>query len=65
VQRSRFIRAAPTPTLPSSETFDRLVNTAKLKSFAPKVRRQLMNAVVSRLDHVLTADTPDLRAAAN
>jgi N-6 DNA Methylase len=40
------------------------VNTSALKSFAPAVRRQLMEAVTRKLDYVLTADTPDLRAAA-
>jgi hypothetical protein len=39
------------------------VNTSALKSFAPAVRRQLMEAVTRKLDYVLTADTPDLRAA--
>lgn len=40
------------------------MNTSSLKSFAPAVRRQLMEAVTRKLDYVLTADTPDLRAAA-
>lgn len=40
------------------------MNTSALKSFAPAVRRQLMEAVTRKLDYVLTADTPDLRAAA-
>lgn len=39
------------------------MNTASLKSFAPAVRRQLMDAVERKLDYVLTADTPDLREA--
>jgi hypothetical protein len=38
------------------------MNTSKLKSFAPEVRRQLMEAVERKLDYVLTADTADLRA---
>ena len=41
------------------------MNTSSLKSFAPAVRRQLMEAVTRKLDYVLTADTPDLRAAAS
>ncbi len=41
------------------------MNTSALKSFAPAVRRQLMDAVERKLDYVLTADTPDLRQAAN
>ncbi|MBA3351314.1 MAG: class I SAM-dependent DNA methyltransferase, partial [Blastocatellia bacterium] len=40
------------------------MNTSALKSFAPAVRRQLIEAVSRKLDYVLTADTPDLRAAA-
>ncbi|PTY02766.1 BREX-1 system adenine-specific DNA-methyltransferase PglX [Verrucomicrobia bacterium LW23] len=40
------------------------MNTSSLKSFAPTVRRQLMEAVTRKLDYVLTSDTPDLRAAA-
>jgi len=40
------------------------MNTSALKSFAPAVRRQLMEAVTRKLDYVLTADTPDLRTAA-
>ncbi|MBU3665705.1 MAG: BREX-1 system adenine-specific DNA-methyltransferase PglX [Chthoniobacterales bacterium] len=40
------------------------MNTSALKSFAPAVRRQLMEAVTRKLDYVLTGDTPDLRAAA-
>jgi len=38
------------------------MNTSSLKSFAPDVRRQLMDAVERKLDYVLTADTADLRA---
>lgn len=38
------------------------MNTAHLKTFAPEVRRQLMNAVGRKLDFVLTGDTADLRA---
>lgn len=41
------------------------MNTTALKSFAPAVRRQLMEAVTRKLDYVLTADTPDLRQAAS
>ncbi|MCH7225048.1 BREX-1 system adenine-specific DNA-methyltransferase PglX [Haloferula sp. A504] len=37
------------------------MNTSSLKSFAPEVRTQLMEAVDRKLDYVLTADTPDLR----
>ena len=40
------------------------MNTSALKSFAPAVRTQLMEAVGRKLDYVLTADTPDLRQAA-
>jgi len=40
------------------------MNTSALKSFAPAVRRQLLEAVERKLDYVLTADTPDLRQAA-
>jgi len=40
------------------------MNTSTLKSFAPAVRTQLMEAVGRKLDYVLTADTPDLRQAA-
>jgi len=40
------------------------MNTTSLKSFAPAVRRQLLEAVERKLDYVLTADTPDLRQAA-
>jgi len=39
------------------------MNTTALKSFAPEVRRQLMEAVERKLDFVLTGDTADLRAA--
>jgi hypothetical protein len=35
------------------------MNTAALKSFAPAVRRQLMEAVTQKLDFVLSARTPD------
>ena len=35
------------------------MNTAALKTFAPAVRRQLMEAVTRRLDFALTAKTPD------
>jgi len=38
------------------------MNTASLKTFAPEVRRQLMEAVGRKLDFVLTGDTADLRA---
>ncbi len=37
------------------------MNTSKLKSFAPKVRTQMMEAVERKLDYVLGTDTPDLR----
>ena len=40
------------------------MNTSALKSFAPAVRTQLMEAVTRKLDFVLTGDTADLRAAA-
>lgn len=40
------------------------MNLSALKTFAPEVRRQLMEAVGRKLDYVLTADTADLRAAA-
>ncbi len=40
----------------------RYMNTAKLKTFAPKVRRQLMEAVSRRLDVVLAGQTADLQA---
>jgi hypothetical protein len=36
------------------------MNTSALKTFAPAVRRQLMEAVTRKLDYVLTAQTPDL-----
>ena len=36
------------------------MNTSALKTFAPAVRRQLMEAVTRKLDYVLTARTPDL-----
>src|ERR1039458_1215592 len=35
------------------------MNTTALKSFAPAVRHQLMEAVARKLDHVLSAQTPD------
>lgn len=35
------------------------MNTAALKTFAPAVRRQLMEAVTRKLDFALTAQTPD------
>jgi len=35
------------------------MNTAALKTFAPAVRRQLMEAVEQKLDFVLSARTPD------
>jgi hypothetical protein len=35
------------------------MNTATLKTFAPAVRRQLMEAVSRKLDFVLSAQTPD------
>ncbi len=38
------------------------MNLNTLKSFAPEVRRQLIEAVGRKLDYVLTADTADLRA---
>ena len=41
------------------------MNTSSLKSFAPAVRNQLMEAVGRKLDYVLSADTPDLRQAAD
>ena len=37
------------------------MNTSTLKSFAPAVRRQLMEAVTRKLDFVLSAKTPDYR----
>jgi len=39
------------------------MNLSALKSFAPAVRRQLIEAVGRKLDVVLTGDTADLRAA--
>jgi hypothetical protein len=38
------------------------MNLSALKTFAPAVRRQLMEAVTRKLDFVLTGDTADLRA---
>lgn len=38
------------------------MNTSALKTFAPAVRTQLIEAVTRKLDYVLTADTADLRA---
>jgi hypothetical protein len=38
------------------------MNLSALKSFAPEVRRHLIEAVGRKLDFVLTADTADLRA---
>ena len=35
------------------------MNTAALKTFAPAVRRQLMEAVTRKLDFALSAQTPD------
>jgi Eco57I restriction-modification methylase len=35
------------------------MNTSALKTFAPAVRRQLMEAVMRKLDFVLTTQTPD------
>ena len=35
------------------------MNTSALKTFAPAVRKQLMEAVTRKLDFVLTAQTPD------
>jgi hypothetical protein len=35
------------------------VNTAALKSFAPAMRRQLIEAVGRKLDLLLTSQTPD------
>jgi hypothetical protein len=37
------------------------MNTTALKSFAPAVRRQLIEAVARKLDFVLSAQTPDYR----
>ena len=39
-----------------------LLNTAALKTFAPAVRRQLMEAVTRKLDFALSAKTPDFFA---
>ena len=39
------------------------MNLSALKTFAPEVRRQLLEAVGRKLDYVLSADTADLRAA--
>ncbi len=36
------------------------MNTSAFKTFAPAVRRQLMEAVTRKLDYVLSAQTPDL-----
>jgi hypothetical protein len=47
----RFLDLSPTNKNP--------MNTSSLKSFAPAVRRQLMEAVGRRLDYVLGTDTPD------
>ena len=41
------------------------MDTSALKSFAPEVRRRLLEAVERKLDFVLTGDTADLRAAAS
>ena len=38
------------------------MNTSKIKSFAPAVRRQLLEAVTRKLDFVLSAQTPDFLA---
>ena len=38
------------------------MNLSALKSFAPEVRLQLIDAVGRKLDYVLTADTADLRS---
>ena len=35
------------------------VNTATLKTFAPAMRRQLIEAVGRKLDRLLTSQTPD------
>jgi hypothetical protein len=40
------------------------MDTSALKTFAPEVRRRLLDAVERKLDFVLTGDTADLRAAA-
>lgn len=39
------------------------MNTSALKTFAPAVRNQLIEAITRKLDFVLTGDTADLRAA--
>ncbi len=39
------------------------MDTSSLKPFAQQARRDLLEAVERKLDYVLTADTPDLRAA--
>jgi hypothetical protein len=41
------------------------MDTSKLKRFAPECRTQLMEQVGVKLDHTLTAKTPDLAAAAS
>src|SRR5260370_10555770 len=38
------------------------MNTSRLKIFAPEARRKLLEQVERKLDHVLTAQTPDLSA---
>jgi hypothetical protein len=38
------------------------MNTTRLKIFAPEARRKLMEQVERKLDHVFTAQTPDLSA---
>lgn len=38
------------------------MNTSRLKTFAPEARRKLMEQVERKLDHVFTAQTPDLSA---
>ncbi len=38
------------------------MNTSALKTFAPAVHKQLMEAVTLKLDYVLTAQTPDYLA---
>lgn len=49
---------APNPSRSSASK----MNLSALRSFAPAVRLQLMEAVTRKLDYVLTADTADLRA---
>lgn len=39
------------------------MNTSAIKTFAPAVRKQLMEAVTRRLDFALTAQTPDYLTA--